>query len=149
MADHRAQQILDAIVTTVTGLTTTGTNVDLDQVDPVGTSRLPHLSVDMGTDDKLEGSDANMSYMDSVLSVGIVARVKNSTGLSAELNQIRKEVHIAMAADYQLGLPAFVIDTVYIGSSVVDKSGELEKEAALQSFNYQVLYRHSLTDPSA
>lgn len=148
MADHYAEQILVAIESIATNLLTTGTNVNRDQVDPVSDSKLPHLSVDMGTDEKVDGSDDNMAFMDSVLNVSIIARVKKTIGLSTQLNQIRKEVHIAMAADYQLGLPDIVIDSVYVGASAVDKSGELEKEAALQSFNYQVRYRHSLTDPS-
>lgn len=147
MADHRAEQILDAVTTLVTGLTTTGANVQRDQVDPV--AAVPALSVEMGGDEPLEGSDRNIAYIDSLLNVQIVVYVKNSTGLSTQLNLIRKEVHIAMYADRQLGLSSIVINTTYAGTSEVTKSRALDKDTAMQTIDYLVHYRHSLTDPSA
>lgn len=147
MADHRAEQILAAFTTACTGLATTGSNVQRDQVDPVEST--PALSIEMGADTVVEGSDRNMGLLDSVLDVEVMAYVKNSTGLSTQLNQIRKEVHAAIYADTKLGLSSIVIDTGYTGAGDVIKSGDLEKEAAQQVFHYQVWYRHSLTDASA
>jgi hypothetical protein len=55
---HKRTTIRDAVVTAVTGLTTTGTNVTPSRVFNVETEALPHLSVYMGDEERSEESDS-------------------------------------------------------------------------------------------
>ena len=139
---------MDAVVTTVTGLTTTGANVHRGRVHPVPESDLPALSVYMGQDTPLDEDGQNViGFMDSDLTVRIEAHVKASTNIDQTLNQIRAEVHQALMADYTLGL-GFVHQVIWSGA------GEPELDAAdqkigRQALNWTVRYRHSVTDPTA
>lgn len=101
MALHVREQIAQAIVTAVTGLTTTGARVYRDrdtEARPLQASELPGLTVE---DD---GEPAETIVIDSSgllerdMRLKITAHVKASSGYSAQLNLILKEVEIAMAA---------------------------------------------------
>lgn len=150
MADHKAEQILAAFQQVLKDSATVDipdTSIVRDRVDPAGA--WPDISVNMGSDDVVEGSDNNMAFMDNWLNVYVKLSVKNSTGLSTELNSLRKKIHIAIYADTQLGLSGFVMQGRYTGASDIAVSGAVEKETAEQTLNYQFKYRHALTDPSA
>ena len=55
MASHRAEQILAAVQTAVTGLASTGTNVDRGRADDIPAEKCPALRVAMGADNLLDG----------------------------------------------------------------------------------------------
>jgi len=148
MALHRAEQILAAVLTNVTGLTSTGTRVARDRIDEVNCDSGAVLGVEMGADNVLEGSDKNMAFIDSSLDVEIDVYVKTNSGLTTALNLSRKEVHIALYTDYTQGL-SFVVDTRYTGASAPESSGDAEKPVTKQRLTYEIHYRHSIADPSA
>ena len=117
MADHRAEQILSAFLQALQDSVTVDipdSSIVRDRVDPAGV--WPDISVNMGSDDVDEGSDHNMAFMDTWLNIQVKLSVKNSTGLSTELNSLRKKIHIAIYAASSLGL-AFVIQGRYTGTS--------------------------------
>ncbi len=150
MANHKAEQILAAFQQILKDSATVDVldaSIVRDRVDPAGV--WPDISINMGADDVVEGSDDNMAFMESWLNVDVKLSVKNSTGLSTELNSLRKKIHIAIYADVQLGLSAFVMKGKYTGASAIGVSGVSEKESAEQIINYQFRYRTAITDPSA
>jgi len=150
MADNRAEQIMDAFTTLVTGLTTTGSNVERDRAYAFDDSINYALAVYQGDDTPFDRTDQNWFNINHDLEVSIVihARLASSTPISQTLNLIRKEITAAVLADYTLGL-SFVIDTVEGNSlkPVIDIGGE--KPIAIQTFNWLVKYERSRTDPSA
>lgn len=147
MADHKDEQVMDAVVAVVTGLTSTGVNVKRGRVYPHDDSALPALSVYMGPSEPV--GDPNAQYQDRMLDVRVEAFAKESTDtLDQTLNQIKKEVYIAMQATPTLGL-GFVFDTTWSGDTEPDLQDGSNKPTGSVVMNYRVHYRHSYTDPSA
>lgn len=147
MADHREEQILAQVTTLVTGLVTTGANVDRGRQEEIPTDKLPALRV-AGGDDTIVDPWAQ-ALVDSELDVSVFAHVHDSaTNVETKIIQIRKEVAIALLADYTLGL-AFVLSIVEVGARKPLLAGDLAKPAAAREFLFKVRYRRSRTDPSA
>ena len=164
MADHRTDQILDAIVTLLTGLTITGANIERGRVYPWSDDETRALTVDQG--EALPIGEPDWTYQNVRLEVRITAHVKAEPDIdggaftssfstnfdigstySRELNNISKEVYIAMLADRTLG-QSFVMDTEWLGNSEPELSGESERVTASMDTVFAVTYRHSMTDPS-
>lgn len=146
MADHHAEQIMDAITTALTGLTTTTTNVQRDRVYPFTT--LPAISIFQGDDSPLPYIDRNYSIDDFSLDIHVEMHVSepDATPVSQTLNQIRKEIIIAVQANPTFGL-SFVMDTEEgIASRPIIE--HIDKTNATQEMLFVVKYRRSRTDPS-
>ena len=147
MADHRDEQILDAVVTTVIDLTTTGSNVVRGRVYPTDDSELPALSVYMGASNPV--GDPNSSFQDRMLEVRIEATAKEPTAtLDQTLNAIKKEVYAAMMASPTKSM-AFVVDTIWNGDGEPDLQDGSNKPTGSVVMNYTIHYRHSYSDASA
>ncbi len=146
MADHKAEQILSAVITKVTSLTTTGTNVFRGRVYAVPDTNLPALCVFMGQD-QIVGQWSH-THVDSELTIHIDVKVKESTAqLDTKLNLIRKEISIALQADITQGL-LFVQDTQEGAAAEPDLSGEADKPIASQRLEWIFRYRRNRLDPS-
>ncbi len=142
MANLKTEQIMSSILTKVTGLSVTGSEVERDRDYP--TDKDNSLSVEQGAEELAERTNA---FIDNFLTVSIVAYVKKTTAYSTQLNQIRKEVYIAMMADRTQGL-SFVFDTIPSGIGAVEVVNTMDKPAARMAIEFTIHYRHSLTDAS-
>ena len=144
---HRAESILQSVETTLTGLTTTGTNIQRGRVYPIETT--PALSVYMGSDDTSGDYGAtNVGFVDRVLEVIIRSHIKLTSTLDTDLNKIRAEVYAAMMADYTLGL-SYVINTWLVSDAQPSLSADSEQPTATQDMTYRVHYRHSYASAEA
>ena len=115
--------------------------------EEVAAELTPALRVYMGADDLVD--PWLPSLIDSELEVFIEAKVHDAaTNVETLLNQVRKEVNVALAADSTLGL-AFVHAIVELGAGRPQISGDLAKPAASMELRYRVKYRRSRADPSA
>jgi hypothetical protein len=147
MADHRAEQIMAAVQALVSGLVTTGTNVDRGREEEIPADKTPALRVRQGADPIVD--PWAQALLDSDLDVVIEAKVHSSaSNVETLLNQVRKEVNIALVANHTLGL-AFVHAIVELGAGEPRITGELAKPAASMELQYRVKYRRSRGDPSA
>jgi len=147
MALAREEQILAAVTTAVTGLTTTGTNVFRGRAYPLEATDLPGLLVYMGPD-TVQGELMD-SLIDWNLGVAIEAYVQTASAVvDTELAKIRKEVHAAIMATPQLGL-AFVIDTRPALAAEPEIDGDGSKPIARRRLEFIVNYRSSRADISA
>jgi len=147
MTDSREEQILAAITTAVTGLTTTKAKVYRGRSYPLAEGDLPGLLVYMGPD-TLQNEILN-DYIDWSLGVGIEVYVRTSTSLvDTKLSTIRKEVHNAIMTTPQLGL-SFVIDTKPLQATEPEIEGDGNKPIARRRLEFVVQYRSSRTDISA
>ena len=148
MADHRAEQITNAFTTTLTGLTSTGANVIRDRIFTFDTSLLPALSIYQGDDTPLPYEYRNFSLDDFLLTIHVDIYAQGTTAIpvSQTLNQVRKEIIIAIQADYTLGL-SFVIDTEE-GTAFRPLIEHIDKVNAVQTMDFNIKYRRSRTDPS-
>jgi len=153
MADARAEQIIAAIKTAVTGLTTTGTRVQRGQVYNHEETKLPALGVVMGADEPV--SEYQNEFIDWALTVRIEASaniesdyITQDSLIDQALNQIRKEVYVAVMADHTQGL-AFVIDTDPGPASEPVLSGDGALPIGSQAIEFIITYRTSRQDLSA
>lgn len=153
MADARAESILAALKSLLSGLSTTGTNVQRGQLYAHQAANLPALALFMG-DDVLEAENLT-GYDDWLLTILIQSTVAIDETydnyeplVDQQLNQIRKEVHAALMADRSLGL-SYVIDTRPISASQPGLSNEGAAPHGSQVLEFQVMYRASRADISA
>lgn len=141
MADHRAENILAAVVTAVTGLTTTGARVYRGRRYELDVDLSPSLCVYMGPDSPLsDEGDSPMAYLDSELTVYIEGVAKQSTtDVATTLNQMRHEVAVALNTDFTQGL-AYVHNTTE-GDAVLDVAAETDKLVGRMRTEWRFLYR--------
>lgn len=144
---HRAESIVAAVVTKVTGLTTTGNNVYRGKMTPIAANVNNALRVYMG-EDKLIG-EYSQSLMDWELTVLIESFAKSATAqIDTQLNLIREQVTIALQADYTQGL-AYVRNTVEGDAERPELSAEGEQAMGSQRLEWKFHYRRSRTNPGA
>jgi len=141
---HRAESIMQAVVTNVTGLTTTSTRVSRGRAYPI--SDVPALTVEMGQD---VVALQNLSYIDRDLDIVITGHAKQTTQYDTTLNLIREEVHIALMANRQQGLTNYVLDTMPVGDGAPELSGDGDQPISRQRMTWRIRYRHSVTNPGA
>ena len=145
MADHKVEQIIDAVIPLVTGLATTGTNVTRGRVSPLKESISSALSVYQGADNT---DDYNWPSVYSSLTVYVDIHAKDSSEqIDQVLNRVRKEINIAIMAVDRLGL-SFVKDVIEEGAAEPDLSGDSNKPTAVMRVAYKIEYNRSVTDPS-
>ena len=144
---HRAESIVSAVVTTVTGLTTTGSNVYRGRMTPIAADVSNALRVYLGEDSLL--GEYSQAKMDWELTILIESFAKSPTAqIDTRLNTIREEVTIALQADYTQGL-AYVINTLEGNAARPEFSAEGEQAMGSQVMEWKIHYRRSRTDPGA
>jgi len=96
--------IRDAIVSALTGLTTTGTSVAIIDVYNIEEVALPHLVVktDVSASDVVSQGNGQRVYQ-NVLSVSIEGIASATSGLKTLLDTIYQEVNTAMHSDITFG----------------------------------------------
>lgn len=144
---HRAESIIEAVKTEVTGLTTTGSRVYRGRVYPMQSAELPGLLVYLGQDEIIQ--NLLQGKLDSRLTVHIDAVVKSPTAqVDTTLNLIRSEVTVALQADYSQGL-AYVMDTIEVGAGEPSLTGEGDQPVGVMRMTWQFHYRRSRADPGS
>ena len=143
MADHKAIQVLDAVVTLLTGLATTGANIKKSRAYAVQTT--PAITVGLGAETVRQFLPA---FIDRELNIEIDIHVKaTETTLDNSIQQVRKEIFIALMADPKIGLD-FVIEIEPVSTAEAVINSDSEYPTALVSETWRVIYRHSITDAS-
>ena len=145
---HRAEQIIAAVVTNVTGLTTTTTNVNRGRSTPQDAASVDWLDVYMGSDDPIDDDDQAWGFTDSELTIYIDINCKNNSAqIDTQLNLIRSEITVALWQDYQQGLPNIVIDMKRPSFDKPEINGESGKITATMRSTWVFKYRSSQTNP--
>ncbi len=153
MAEHRALRALKALRDIhLAAETIAGDRVEIGRWGRINPEDCPFISIEMGPDVAVDqfGTDA-LNHIDSVHRVWI--DLYESTTLEAEalverLFEMRAESHIAILADTQLGLPAFVISTRYQGAEEPDREQEGARKVTMLRTEWDVAYRMLYTDPT-
>lgn len=142
----RAEQVVAAVQTLVTGLTTTGSNVDRGRGDDIPTDLMPAIRVAVGADTPLD--PYLPSLIDSELEVFVTAHAHDTAAnIETKLNQIRAEATLALLANRTLGL-GFVHAIFEMGASRPELAGDLAKPAGRMEMKFKVRYRRSANDPA-
>lgn len=119
---HARQQILDAVVTAVTGLPLTGSNVHLAPVHALRT--LPALSVLPGDEEVIERAAGTTPLELRSFQVKVTAGVMDELGMVTTLNDIAAGIEAAVLKN--AALLALVSLIEYVGATP-DFSGELQQ----------------------
>lgn len=137
MANHIRQQIREQIGTTLTGLTTTGSNVYQSRVYPLENSKLPALIIytrsesieplDMGSNRTLQRN----------LQLVIEAFAKGTSNTDDTADTIAKEIEIAMANDTTHN--DLAIDS-FLETTEIEYNGEGDQPVASLSMVYNITY---------
>jgi hypothetical protein len=141
---HVRKQIRDAVVTALTGLTTTGSNVFATRVYPLASAKLPGLCIYTAAEDaELEIMGSNRTLMRS-LDVIVEAYAQGTTTVDNSLDQIALEIEEALAADS--GVDALVKD-IYLTRTDIDlDGGESEKVIGAARLTFRAVYRTAEND---
>jgi hypothetical protein len=141
---HLRQQIRDAIETTLTGLTTTGSNVFIQRTEPLETSKLPALVISTPTDERtgFAGMGPPRTFIRE-LTVQIEAYAHQSNVVDL-LDTIAAEVETAICADPTLG---GLCKDLFITSSEMSLSGESAQPSGINTMQFTVIYHHRENTP--
>ena len=144
MANHIRQQIREYIGTTLTGLTTTGSNVYESRVYPLENAKLPALIIYTKSETSepiVIGTDRVMSRE---LSVVVEGYAKATSDFDDTIDTISKEVEQAIAADRTLDGKA---KDTYLESTEIEFNGEGEKPLGYVSLTFLTNYYVKETNP--
>ena len=135
---HVRKQIRDAVITTLTGLSTTGSNVFRSRIYPLESNKIPGLCVFSKSEAKTFDTLTRPRSINRVLEIGVEAYVKATSDYDNTLDTIAVEVEEAIASDVTLG--SLAKDT-QVTSFEADFSGEGEQPVAIGRFTVEVIYR--------
>ena len=135
---HVRQQIRDDIVTTLTGLTTTGSNVFRSRIFPLEETNLPALCIYTKSETSEYDTIGLPRSVNRVLDVAVEAYVKGVSNYDNTLDTIAVQMEEAIAADITLGNLA---KDAQITAFEADFAGDGEQPVAVGRFTVTVEYR--------
>jgi len=136
MANHLHKQLRDAIKTTLTGLVTTGANAFANRLQPMMDANLPGLRIFLDNEDA-EGVTVHQPQLQDRRIILIVeCCAKAVTALDDTLDQISKEVEIALAAGITLG--SQVLQVFYAGMEFTDEQSD--KPVGIKRLRFSLPY---------
>jgi hypothetical protein len=134
---HVRKLIRDNITTTLTGLTTTGTNVYQTRVYPLAEDKLPGIAIYTSAE-AIEYATINPPRTQiRTLTVNIELYVKGLTGYDNDLDQISSEIEEALYTDLTRG--GYAKET-RITAFDADFSGEGDQPVAYATITVEVDY---------
>jgi hypothetical protein len=137
MANHVRQQIREKIGTTLTGLTTTGSNVFESRVYPLENANLPALIIYTKEESSEPIVIGTQRLMSRELSVVVEGYAKATSNFDDTIDTISKEVEAAIAADRTLD--GLAKDT-YLESTEIEFNSEGEKPLGYVSLTFLTNY---------
>ena len=138
---HKRTSIRNNVTTTLTGLTTTGSNVFESRIYPNELAKLPLLNIYSNT----ETSElSSIGKIERNLEIMIEGFAKATTNIDETLDTIAKEVEVAMATDLTRGGHAkdtFITNTEYELENVGNQ------QLGVIKITYNVQYLTTKADP--
>jgi len=139
MPAHVREQIASAAVTALTGLATTGARVFRDrdtEASPLEAAELPALVIEDDGDPAEIVSLGQGRVLERRMRLTVTAHVKALSGYSAALNEILKEVEVALAGAALGGAKYAALAEV--GARELSEAGDAP--AVRQAFVFEFLY---------
>lgn len=134
MADHLHKQIRSAIVTALTGLTTSGARVYANRLMPLPDGTSPSLLITLD-DERATGLTVHRPQaQDRTLTLSVAAVVKASSGIDATLDLMSKEVETALSAG--ITLSGRVLDVFYTGMNFED--AQSDKPVGIKRMSFSI-----------
>lgn len=136
MADHLHKQIRGAVVTKLTGLTTSGSRVYANRLAPLPDTTLPSLTITLD-DETAEGLTVHQPQaQERTLTLSVSAMAKASAGLDDTLDLMSKEVEIALSGGITIG--GVHLDVLYTGMQFDDE--QLDKPVGVKRMTFSIVF---------
>lgn len=145
MAYHLHKQIRDAIVTALTGLTTTGSRVYANRLMPLPDAMSPTLLVTLDEETATPATFHTNPILERELRLSVAAVCKATSGLDDTLDQVSKEVETALAAGITVG--GRRLDFTYTGMSFDDD--QADKPVGIKRMAFTVPFTAAANAPDA
>jgi len=146
MANHLRRQIRERAATTLTGLTTTGSNVFQSRVYPMENAGLPGLCI-YTTEETVEMQSMGATrHVSRDLTLIVEGYATDSANVDDTLDQIGKEVEVAMSGDITLNDLA---QDSYLSSVEITLSGDGSTGIGKITHSYTVVYQNAENAPDA
>ncbi len=143
MADHLHKQIRSALVTALTGLTTSGARVDANRLYPMDSAHLPGLRI------FLDGEEAEIltvhgpAVYDRRLALSVECCASAVSGLDDTLDLMSKEVEIALASG--ITVAGRNLPITYAGMAFEDLPGD--KPAGVKRLTFSLPFAAAANAP--
>jgi len=118
MADHLHKQIRSAVVTKLTGLTTSGARIYANRLSPLPDTTSPSLLVTLDEERATGLTIHQPQAQERELSLSVSAVAKAASSLDATLDLMSKEVEVALASGITVG--STTLQVFYTGMSFED-----------------------------
>jgi len=138
---HLRQQIREQVATTLTGLTTTGSNVFQSRIYPMEQAKLPGLIVYSVSEQTAPLTMGATRDIEAVLTLAVEIYAKGS-GLDDTLDTACKEVQVAMAADRDVNSLA---KDIQMDSTEITFAQE--SDAGYATMNWSIFYHFTESNP--
>ncbi len=130
---HIRQTLRSAVVTAVTGLTTTGSRVYTARVYPAQSAELPCLVVNTISEDAVPQDIGLPGIVERRVSVEVLGMARDTSTMAATLDVIAEEVETALGAGVSIG--GKTVELAYEGASI-QFSGEVDQPVGTISMRF-------------
>jgi hypothetical protein len=137
---HQRKTIRDNVITTLTGLTTTGSNVFNTRILPNLESNLPCLNVYTISE---SSEEIDFLSIQRDLTMAVDGYAKNSSTIEDALDTIAQEVEDALGTDVTRGNTAY---DIFLTSTEMDLSTEGDIQMGTVRLQFTIRYRTAKTD---
>jgi len=146
MANHLRRQIRERVATTLTGLSTTGSNVFQSRIYPMESAGLPGLCVYTQEESVGIQSMGGTRNVSRDLTLIIEGYASASSNIDDTMDAIGKEVEVAMSGDITLNDLA---QDSYLSSVEITLSGDRNTGIGKIAHSYTVVYQNAENAPDA
>ena len=146
MANHLRRQIRERVATTLTGLSTTGSNVFQSRIYPMESAGLPGLCVYTQEESVGIQSMGGTRNVSRDLTLIIEGYASASSNIDDTMDAIGKEVEVAMSGDITLNDLA---QDSYLSSVEITLSGDGSTGIGKITHSYTVVYQNAENAPDA
>ena len=137
---HKRQSIRERVASTLTGLTTTGSNVFQSRVYPIENTKLPCLLIYTREETSEPLTTNPPRAIEKVLSLVVEGYVKANTNFDDTIDTICEEVEEALFTDRlinDLALDSFLVITD------ISYNGEGDNPLGIVVMTFQITYHHT------
>ena len=137
---HKRQLIRERVATTLTGLSTTGSNVFQSRVYPIENTKLPCLLIYTREETSEPLTTNPPRAIEKILSLVVEAYVKANANYDDTIDTITEEVEEALYGDRlinDLALDSFLVNTD------ISYNGEGDNPLGIVVMTFQITYHHT------
>jgi hypothetical protein len=147
VANHLRRQIREAVATLLTGLTTTGNRVFQSRVQTLKDNQLPGLVILTNEETVTQQTIHSNPLLERNLSVQVIAKAKANTNLDDTLDQIIKEVEMAVFASDAANTLGGLVKGLVLDSLDITFNGEAETKVGEAVMAFTAVYFNQAATP--